>query len=314
MKFGVVCDVEGKTYLDNGATVEYGGMRYIFYVKDINERLLTQVRIISDVDDPKRYSYHRSDVAPDGSFTVTRDFEEHIYVKLINELQTVESILGVLGNIKRIYWEKATCEFYPETEGEFNRINIMPAFFFAHEMPVDDPVLVEIADLAPYLKHIDTLKTFAVPMSYYREAKAEYANRRYINSFFNSYFIIEGLFGNGKWRKDAVVKELTRSPIFSGFVQEFLDETVKNDNPAEGMTKDQLTNDLKTLNQPYSVEGLVRLIVETRGRLHHFSIASTQAQGTPFNHLDYKRMALISFKLAGDSLTHYAQNELAKPE
>src|SRR5437762_2640161 len=72
MKFGVVCDVDGKTYLDNGATVEYKGMRYIFYVKDIKERLLTQVRIISDVDPdqyfilplrsrtgPKLYSYSK---------------------------------------------------------------------------------------------------------------------------------------------------------------------------------------------------------------------------------------------------------------
>src|SRR5436309_12074909 len=90
MKFGVVCDVEGKTYLDNGATVEYKGMRYIFYIKDIKERLLTQVRIISDVDDSDQYSYHRSEVAPDGSFTVTQNYEPHIYQKLIRELQTLE--------------------------------------------------------------------------------------------------------------------------------------------------------------------------------------------------------------------------------
>jgi hypothetical protein len=61
------------------------------------------------------------------------------------------------------------------------------------------------------------------------------------------------------------------------------------------------------------VEGLVKLIVETRGKLHHFSIASTQAQGTPFNHLDYKKISIISFTLAGQSLTHYTQEELAKP-
>jgi len=237
MKFGVVCDVEGKTYLDNGATVEYGGMRYILYLKDIKERLLTQVRIISDVDDPARYSYHRSEVAPDGSFTITRDFEEHIYQKLIRELQTLESLLGVLGNIKRVYWNKATFEYYPETTEEFQRFNILPAFFFMHEIPMDDPVEVSIADLTPYLRHIDTLNGLAVPMSFYREAKIEYSAGRYINSFFNSYFIIEGLFGNGKWRKEAVVKELTTSQVFSGFVKGLIDEVGNNNDPNEGMTK-----------------------------------------------------------------------------
>src|SRR5438128_1809113 len=129
MKFGVVCDVEGKTYLYNAATVEYRGMRYIFYVKDIQERLLTQVRIISDVDDPSQYSYHRSDVAPDGKFTITQSYEPHIYQKLIRELQTLESLLGVLGNIRRVHWTKATFEYYPETTEEYQRFNILPAFF-----------------------------------------------------------------------------------------------------------------------------------------------------------------------------------------
>lgn len=98
--------------------IEYGGMRYIFYVKDIKERLLTQVRIISDVDDPEKYSYHKSEIARDGTYTVTQNYEQHIYEKLIRELQTLESLLGVLGNIKRVYWNKATFEYYPETTEE----------------------------------------------------------------------------------------------------------------------------------------------------------------------------------------------------
>lgn len=312
MKFGVVCDVDGKTYLDNGGTVEYGGMRYSFYVKDIKERLLTQVRIISDVDDPEQYSFHKTEPTPDGKFKVTQSFEPHIQQKLIRELQTLESLLGTLGNIKRVYWNKATFEYYPETEAEFKRFNILPAFFFMHEFPMDDPALVSIADLTPYLRHIDTLNGLAAPMSFYREAKAEYSVGRYINSFFSSYFIIEGLFGNGQWRQRDVVRELTQSPVFSSFVKAYLDEVAMNNDPGEGMTKAQLIEELQ--NQPFTVEGLVERIVETRGRLHHFSVTSTQTQGTPFNHLDYKRISLISFIFAGQSLTHYIERELAKPK
>jgi hypothetical protein len=229
-------------------------------------------------------------------------------------LQTLESLLGVLGNIKRVYWNKATFEYYPETEDEFKRINILPAFFFVHEIPMDDPVLVSTADLTNYLGHINTFEGLAVPMSFYRETKIEYSAGRYINSFFNSYFIIEGLFGNGQWRKDAVVAELTKSPVFSGFVQAFLDEAAKINDPAEGWTKAQIDAELQKRTQPYTVEGVVKLIVETRGKLHHFSVASTQQQGTPFNHLDYKKIALISLTLASNALTHYIDTELAKTE
>jgi hypothetical protein len=32
MKFGVVCDVEGKTYLQNGTTIDHESLRYIYYI------------------------------------------------------------------------------------------------------------------------------------------------------------------------------------------------------------------------------------------------------------------------------------------
>lgn len=149
-----------------------------------------------------------------------------------------------------------------------------------------------------------------------RKAKAEYSAARYIGAFFNSYFIIEGLFGNGKWKTDAVIAELLKSSVFTGFVQQFLDETAKNDNLGDGMTKAQLEAELKTRDQPYTTEGLIGLIVKKRGELHHFSIGSSKAQGTPLNNADYKRIAVMAFSFAGDSLLHYLseqEKQLSKP-
>ena len=80
------------------------------------------------------------------------------------------------------------------------------------------------------------------------------------------------------------------------------------------MTKDQVVGELQKVNQPFSVEGLVGFIVETRGRLHHFSIKSTQPQATPLNNFDYKKTALIAFTLAGDALGHYLHEKLEEPE
>ena len=259
MKFGIVCDVEGKTYLENGKTIEGKGVNYLFYITD--EHLLHKVRIISEVDDPSKYFYHKSPTAEDGSFTVNRGYEEHIKDRLIRKLQLIEGLLGMQGNIKRIYWNKPTFEYYPETTEEHAQFNITPAWFYMNEMVPDEPRLVSFDILTWLINRLDVVGPLNVPMAFYREAKAEYSASRYINTFFNSYFIIEGLFGNGKWRTNAVIEELTKSTVFTGFVQEYLDEVAPNNDPFEGMTKAQLEDELKSKNQPFTAEGLINLIV-----------------------------------------------------
>ena len=309
MKFGVVCDIEGKTYLENGGTIENEGCRYIFYVND--DGLLKQIRIISDVNDPEVYYYQRTEEA-DGTAIVKRSYEEHIKDKLISELQRLESTLALIANIKRVYWNKPTFEYYPETTEEYARFNILPIWFFLHERTTDDPTLVKMDTLVDFIRHRDLFQPLVVPMAFFREAKTEYSNARYINAFFNSYFIIEGLFANGKWRSDAVIEELTNSNVFSEFVQVFLDEVAVNDDPMEGLTRTQLADDLHARGEEYTVQGLIKLLVRSRGDLHHFSIGSTKAQGTPLNNADYKRLALIAFKFAGDSLTYYLQQQASE--
>ena len=141
MKFGIVCDVEGKTYLPNGFSVAHDRLTYIFYVTD--EGLLKQIRLISEVDEPDLYFYQKSPVQSDGSFTFNYGFEEHVRSKLVEELQRLESMLAIVGNIKRVYWNKPTYEYYPQTEAEHARVNVMPPWFFLHEMTVDDPKAID---------------------------------------------------------------------------------------------------------------------------------------------------------------------------
>ena len=135
-----------------------------------------------------------------------------------------------------------------------------------------------------------------------REAKTEYSAARYINAFFNSYFVIEGLFGNGEWRSDAVVRELSKSATFVSFVNAFLEKTSLYNDPTQGLTEDQLRSELKSRGQGYDAVGLIKLIVKKRGDLHHFSLESTKLQGTPLNNSDFKTISLVAFTLAGNAL------------
>jgi hypothetical protein len=76
-------------------------------------------------------------------------------------------------------------------------------------------------------------------MSFYREAKAEFSIGRYINAYINFYLVIEGLFANGKWDTNGVIRELTNSQPFTSIVKTLLDEIGNNNDLSEGTTREQ---------------------------------------------------------------------------
>lgn len=273
---------------------------------------LKQVRIISAVDDTEKYFYRKTPVRADGSFGVTYGFEDHVKDNLINEMQRIESTLALVGNLKRIHWEKATMEYYGETEAEHAQLDIMPAWFFIREMNLNFPTHIETHTLIELVKGKDVFQPLVVPMSFYREGKAEFSVGRYINAYINFYLVLEGLFANGKWDTTGVIKEFAKSPAFTSIAQRILDDIGTNHDLGEGTTKEQMEAELKTRTQPFTVEGLIKLIVKKRGDLHHFSLRSTKQQGTPFNHMQYKTVTFVLLRLASDSLMYYLTEEEKK--
>jgi hypothetical protein len=53
-------------------------------------------------------------------------------------------------------------------------------------------------------------------------------------------------------------------------------------------------------HQSLDVNGIINLIIHTRGSLLHFNL--NNPKGTPFNHVDYKHIELVLFYLALISL------------
>jgi hypothetical protein len=226
MKFGIVCDVDSKMHMGSGTTIEHGRKSYIFYCNE--DGFLSQLRIISEVDDPEKYYYNKTNNPDRQSFQVNYSFEEHIKDDLIRELQHLESILALSGNLKRVNWNKSTLEYYPETEAEHERIKILPAWFYIWELKIDDPTEMDRNVLDRLVKGKDVFAPLVAPMAFYREGRTEFRLGRYIDAFFKFYFVIEGLFGNGQWRTDDVIRELSKSKVFTGFVQKIVDEVSRS--------------------------------------------------------------------------------------
>lgn len=116
-----------------------------------------------------------------------------------------------------------------------------------------------------------------------------------------------GLYGGEKTKNDVIEQEFKKSKDFRGFVENLIKQFDQGDNG----TKEQLMPLLKSRNQPYTVDGIIRLIIKMRGELHHYIHQSSRTQGTPFNHADFKIMALIAQDLADQSVARQIE-EIAK--
>src|SRR5437016_2491023 len=226
MKFGIVCDVESKMFIGTGATVPHGKKQYIFYAHH-ETHFLDKVRIISEVENADNYS-----LLNDGNST-TWTYETSLKDELIGDMQQLESVLGMMGNLKRIHWERPIFEYYPETTDEHKRVQIVPSWVFLHEYKSDDPTSLSISALPDLLTAADGLRNLGPAMSLYREGQNEYKLSRYINAFYNFYFIIEGLFANGKFKTSDVIREYLESPILMPIVQKFFDKVSNNYDPNE---------------------------------------------------------------------------------
>ena len=60
----------------------------------------------------------------------------------------------------------------------------------------------------------------------------------------------------------------------------------------------KITDLLNVRNKKMDVEGIIHLLVSSRGNLHHFTNKSAQKQGTPFNHEEFQSIAWVAMGLA----------------
>ena len=93
-------------------------------------------------------------------------------------------------------------------------------------------------------------------VSFYNRAFRDLNNNRYIESFYNYFFFLEYLFGNGKSGRKAFLSELNKSKIVLSACTSLLNGTL-----LEGMVSPDILN--------FSESELLEHFYDVRGRLHH---------------------------------------------
>ncbi|MBZ5678022.1 MAG: hypothetical protein LAP61_27575 [Acidobacteriia bacterium] len=224
--------------------------------------------------------------------------------ELETELKLIESTLGVFFRIGRIRWEEAMSIAIPETPSEESQIQWNN---LSVTREPDDPARAPtLEDLSVILHMGYHARDLATTMSFFREGDMDLRTHRYISAFFSFYFVLEGLYGNGQFGGKEVRAEFGKSVVLTDAIEHVL--TLPGfRGPAK--FKDVLSIDhlLKLVSKDRDVEGIIHMLVWTRGDLHHFVNNPKKLTGSPFTHRRYEPLASFAHDICLNVLMHEIQ-------
>jgi hypothetical protein len=143
-------------------------------------------------------------------------------------------------------------------------------------------------------------ESLVIVRSFWREGRNEVRAGKFINGFFNYYFILEGLYGDRKTKNDAIAAKFKGSAELRTFIEHYL----KDKHPEHHMEQvsamlleanPNVELKLETLTNP---DLYIELLVSTRGKLHHFSNNPNRPQGSPLSHDEYEGVAMFAQYIA----------------
>lgn len=291
MKLSLECSIKGKVRIGKEIRVVQGCKEYLL-IPD-SKGWLSKIKIIKKVELPDKYSAKIRKVKGKAKheIKITGDREERL--ELIREFQELEGILSfdTIGSLKSIEWDAPNQEFIAETEEEEKKVKV-GGICLKKEYP-EYPASLDEEGFSRIIRKKENYVSLIVPQAFYREGTNEFASRRYINAFYNFYFILEDLYGKGKTRNKDVAKEFKESAEFRGFV----DSVIKDINDKCAQHRTRIKRFCKEEEVSYDTDGIIELLWKVRGNLHHYSSRSSKHQGTPLDNEDFESIAFLTLGL-----------------
>lgn len=302
MRFRLLAEVDGMVFIKDPITLISNDYLYEFF-SDTNKKLV-KIGISKHVPKEMEDSFGLDIKPGKGEMKAVFDFksDDKFYEELIRKLKELESHLGfsTVGGLRRIYWENPNIEYVPENNSieetvkassiKINKQHVDKKF------PVSEIFIVEI------IKQIEEQEYLFIPKSFWLMGSNLYKNFQYVLSFYQFYFVIEGLYANGKFHNKDVLKEFRKSSEFNRICNNLLNDL-----------KIKLPEFFQRLNQSlteegldYSSSGIQEYIINMRGRLHHYSSKSPLDKPTPMNQDRFKNVAFIMMWISSQSILSQA--------
>lgn len=295
MRFSIECKVESKIKIPKEISIKHKDREYILYPDE--NKLLTRIKIIADVMHPEKfYSTIKSYPTEDVKHSLKINQDRELFDSIIKDFQQLESRLSFNGNLRRFLWNELSYDVICDSVEEEQMAKIVGTYSFKSEY-LDRIFAFDENDFLSIIATKEKYAHLTIPMAFLREGKNDYDSFRYINAFYNFYFILEWLYGGGKTKNYAVEEEFKKSNEFCESVEVAIDTLIKA--PRHNNNINVMLN---FRSKKLDIDGITHLLVRTRGDLHHFSGNSNKTQGTPFNHKEFESIAWVSLFLANAAI------------
>lgn len=291
MKYKLECKVDSLTKISNEINFEIKNKEYLF--KPDRNGFLSSISISINVENPDDFltkliphahgkGRHRIEIKSDQQTTQ----------KLQEEMQYLEATIMFGGSSTKIHWEDPEREWIPENDEDRKKINVLKLTYerkyLEKIIELDEEFLKGIIESRSDYDELTVLKAF------FNDGTKLFHEFKYINAFCNFYFILEDLYGNGNTVNRLIMRSFKESADLREFLEWARDTQISKD---EKHLK-SLINFLEDIGRTTSTNDIIEFLVETRGRLHHFSRKSTLKIGTPFNQRDYEAIASFVMGIA----------------
>ena len=293
MKLKVKCDVQSEVILQRRLEFNANDRAFAFEV-DANG-IWNSLTVLANVKDPSGVRWGTQDVegplaANQAPFNIVGTIEPQIFDSVIAEIQTLESALSLFMPLRQINWRYPECEPVFE-EGE-EQSDLGAVRVSRGKIPPQKIVEKTFASIVGIGLKAQSLTVVA---SFWREGENDWVAGKFINAFFNYYFVLEGLYGNRKTKNKDVKTEMLKSAGLLAQVEKFNNAQ----HPVQHL--EQLATMLHVTTIP-TVEELVGLLVSIRGILHHFQNNPNREANSPLVHDKYEGIAYLARQLAHGSI------------
>jgi hypothetical protein len=284
MKIKATCGVDSLTLLREKVEFEWNGKIYSFIPNENN--YLSEIQLISNVDSPEQFNSTFAKAKPEDkqqTLTIKQDAEQMSAIRA--EFQELESLLALTHNVKRIHWDALHYKLLFDTPEE-RKITGVTGFKLTWDYP-DLPKLATPEHLYAAVATKERMASLTVPLAFWREAHKDFTQHRYINAFYNFYFILEGLYGGGQWRNQEVAKEFKNSEL-TKYIDYFLNTAMARAGDKFLQPRlEEMINDMNLSNaarkgyvkQALDIDGIIALIINTRGSLLRIPLKAATHSG-----------------------------------
>lgn len=281
------CEVTSNAQIDSPITVTLDARTYTFLPSDRGS--IAKIQIVAPVDRPERF--RSTMVATPGgptNWVVTLNTDKDLLDSLERDFQELEGHMALFLGITRIRWSEMKWDLVFDNPEERAATQVFG--FQEKRRHRELAVKIDKAGLQKLVSNMGKYPTLVAPLAFLREGSSDFANFRFINAFFNFYFVLEGLFGQGKTKNDAIERAYRDSPTLRRAIADALSQLPSG----KATVRAKLEEECHRLKRPLDVDTALHLLVAMRGRLHHFSNNPRRLEGTPLTHGDFEHAAELA--------------------